>query len=955
MTRDTAYRLAMILVASLGSAEWGTAQEPPTASPTGTLQVHGGDRITGHFCDCDQPDILRWQSEAFAKPFDFDVSTIGMVQFPVQAERLKAEGDYSIEMQGGDVLFGSLLGLTAEEVRLEGARFGVLHVQRKYVRSIQRWQGGANLVYAGPSGLPEGESVYTGPNGLQEWEREHPQGAWRQEANSLTTNQAGALLARNFDLPAHAAIEFELSWTSKPDFIFALGARRHGYEHAFRIEVWDDELVLLREAKLEADVASLGEVTTGEGSCHLMVYLDQERSRATVFSPEGRLLGEVDVAQTRSYPESCIRLVNLGGKLRLELLRVMQWDGILPHEVHADKARLHRTDGSVVLGEVQVFDTEAGEFLVGEGDQAKRIRADDVARIVMSPSEVAPAQGICVICQDGTRLSGRFHKVENGRVWLNRAGVEESLGIPVAELRQLIPLGEKKPAPDMEGRVGRLVMENVSIQGRLAEGDQQSDGCCLAWQPVGSVTASTFAATAAARIVYRAPPSEPGQPSERSARPPLNAFAGGGGRVRIVVGGGGLVNVFAQAFAGNAPNPRATAVTQPIAPSEPCLYLKTGDAIPCEVKRIDKRGVTFESPIFDATFACHDKVKAVELENRSLATKIDPSSRDRLITLPRMKKDNPPTHLIRSIHGDYLRGRLVEMDEETVTVEVRLDTRKLPREQVTRIIWLGEEASNEESPADGAEDGPSVMRVQALRDDGIRLTFDAEKLVGNSLEGTSDVLGTCRVDLDKIDQLMIGGAIEQAAPDLPYQRWKLRDATLPKFAQGDGKGGSTPGMESALVGEPAPDFELATLDGSKFRLRDHRGKVVVLEFWASWCGPCIATLPQIDRTVKEFEDRGVMLVAVNLQETSEAVTEALERLDLRPTVALDRSGTVAEQYAAVAIPQTVIIDGDGKVARLFVGGGRQYEQQLREALQAVLPTEDQEELITPGGTVDLAD
>ena len=125
---------------------------------------------------------------------------------------------------------------------------------------------------------------------------------------------------------------------------------------------------------------------------------------------------------------------------------------------------------------------------------------------------------------------------------------------------------------------------------------------------------------------------------------------------------------------------------------------------------------------------------------------------------------------------------------------------------MTRIIWLGEETPAEEAAADGPENGPSVLRVQALRDDGIRVTFDAEKLVGNSLEGTSDVLGTCRVDLEKIDQLMIGGAIEQAAPDLPYQRWKLRDATLPKFAQDDGEGGSTPGMESALVGKPAPRF-----------------------------------------------------------------------------------------------------------------------------------------------------
>lgn len=940
MTRDSLYRLAIIVVASLGSVESTAAEEHTGPRVPGTLQVDGGDRITGHLCDCDRPDRLRWQSDAFATPFDFDVTAIRMVQFDQRSEEMKAAGDYAFELPGGDVLFGSLLGLTAEEAQLEVAPFGTLHVQRKHLRSILRWRDGADLIYAGPDGLPEGESVYTGPNGLKEWEREHPHGAWRQEADSLTTDRAGALLARNFDLPKQSAIEFELSWTSRPDFVLALGARRHSYDHAFRLEVWDDELVLLRETKTEADLASLGKVSAGEGSCHLMVYLDQERSRATVFSLEGKLLGEVAVSETRTYPESCIRLVNLGGKLRLELLRVMRWDGTLPHEVHADKSRIHRADGSVALGEVQGFDPSASEFLVGEGDQAERIHTDDVARIVMSDSDAEPPGGLRAILQDGTRISGELRKLKDGRLWLSRPGVAEALGVPVAELKTLLSLEKEKPIEELEGRVGRLVMENVSIEGRLMEGDQQPGGCCLAWQPLGSTTASTFAMSASAQVIYRSP-----LPSEPSPQPPLNAFAGGGVRVvggaRVVVGGGGLIGVMARALGGNSPNSPATAVAQRYAPSEPCLYLRTGDAIPCKVKRIDQRGVTFQSPTFDATFASHDKVKAVELENRSLATKIDPSSRDRLITLPRMQKDNPPTHLIRSIHGDYLRGRLVEMDDETITVEVRLDTRKLPREQVTRIIWLGEEAPDSPAAAISDEKTPSVMRVQTLRNDGIRLTFNAERLVDNTLEGTSDVLGACRVDLDEVDQLVIGGAIAQGASDLPYQRWRLRDATLPKFAQGDGEG-STPGTESALVGKPAPDFELATLDGAKFRLRDLRGKVVVLEFWASWCGPCVNTLPQIDRTVKEFEDQGVQLVAVNLQETPEAITAVLDRLNLETTVALDRSGAVAQQYTAVAIPQTVIVDGEGKVARLFVGGGRQYEQQLREAIQAVLPAKGEE-------------
>ena len=227
--------------------------------------------------------------------------------------------------------------------------------------------------------------------------------------------------------------------------------------------------------------------------------------------------------------------------------------------------------------------------------------------------------------------------------------------------------------------------------------------------------------------------------------------------------------------------------------------------------------------------------------------------------------------------------------------------------------------------------------MQALRGDGTRLTFFAESLAGTTLKGMSDAVGACRVELKDVDQLLIGRAIERAAADLPYQRWNLAHATEPKFVLPDGKpGGGKPGTESALVGKSAPDFELETLDGQRFRLSAHRGKIVVLDFWATWCGPCTQLLPLIVRAVGKYQDRSVILLAVNLQETPDAIHAMLARLKLETTVALDRNGVVAEKYAALAIPQTVIIDGNGNVVRLFVGGGGQYVERLREALEETL-------------------
>src|SRR5262249_47112041 len=156
---------------------------------------------------------------------------------------------------------------------------------------------------------------------------------------------------------------------------------------------------------------------------------------------------------------------------------------------------------------------------------------------------------------------------------------------------------------------------------------------------------------------------------------------------------------------------------------------------------------------------------------------------------------------------------------------------------------------------------------------------------------------------------LIGDAIEKAAATLAFHQWRLTPAALPLDATSDSsEGAESEGLISELIGKPAAEFELELVDGKKFQLAEQKGKIVVLDFWASWCGPCLQAIPQVDTVAREFAHEDVVLVAVNLEETAEQVTAALQRLRLSPIAALDRNGRVAEKYGVTAIPQTVIID-----------------------------------------------
>ena len=142
---------------------------------------------------------------------------------------------------------------------------------------------------------------------------------------------------------------------------------------------------------------------------------------------------------------------------------------------------------------------------------------------------------------------------------------------------------------------------------------------------------------------------------------------------------------------------------------------------------------------------------------------------------------------------------------------------------------------------------------------------------------------------------------------------------------GDDAGGSdTLGVaEGALtveVGEPAPDFALAAPDGEVMRLSDFRGQTVVLNFWATWCGPCRAEMPELQRVYEERSAAGDLVVlAVNVQESAGAVEAFFEEFELTFPTVLDAQGEVTEEYGLLGLPGTFFIDADGVLRSRVLG------------------------------------
>jgi thiol-disulfide isomerase/thioredoxin len=144
--------------------------------------------------------------------------------------------------------------------------------------------------------------------------------------------------------------------------------------------------------------------------------------------------------------------------------------------------------------------------------------------------------------------------------------------------------------------------------------------------------------------------------------------------------------------------------------------------------------------------------------------------------------------------------------------------------------------------------------------------------------------------------------------------------------------GGRKGEEGELaIGASAPTFELTDLRGQTVSLSQFRGKIVILDFWATWCGPCRMSMPLLEKLQKENPD-DLKLLAINLEEPLDLVRDYVARQNINTTVLLDSEGKVGRIYGSESIPMQVLIDKKGIIRDVKVGFSPRLGEMLRKQL-----------------------
>ena len=141
---------------------------------------------------------------------------------------------------------------------------------------------------------------------------------------------------------------------------------------------------------------------------------------------------------------------------------------------------------------------------------------------------------------------------------------------------------------------------------------------------------------------------------------------------------------------------------------------------------------------------------------------------------------------------------------------------------------------------------------------------------------------------------------------------------------------------SPLIGKTASDFALKSDKGTNHRLSEYRGDVVMINFWATWCGPCREEMPILDDLYKQYKALGFVVLGINIDDKRSAADKMLKKLNVSYPILFDTDKRVSEQYPVTGMPTTIIMDRDGIVRHVHYGYKAGYIDTYQAEVRALL-------------------
>ncbi|GAA5506481.1 TlpA disulfide reductase family protein [Novipirellula caenicola] len=358
------------------------------------------------------------------------------------------------------------------------------------------------------------------------------------------------------------------------------------------------------------------------------------------------------------------------------------------------------------------------------------------------------------------------------------------------------------------------------------------------------------------------------------------------------------------------------------------IVFRAGDVVDAVITRMDSHGVTARWSGRGDVLIPNADLESVTLTKVTKPLDVHPRDLQRVLVVPRLMKDTPPTHLVVSVTGDLLRCNVLELTADVLAVQVRSKTIELPRHRVAKIVWLHPQSASQRTSTEN--------RIHAMLVDHRQVTLRDFAIEAQQLTGQSRAFDEFAVPLSDVKSIYFGRDAVARASDRVERDWAFESATVP-MAYRDEPPRKAPalGVASPLIGKPAPDFNLNTIERESFDLAALKGRVVVVDFWASWSAPSLQGLSESAQAILEIGGNDVAWVAINLEESAATASRAIERVSVDASVLMDVDGDAAYVYEAKSLPHTVILDRNGVVVTVIDSSTPKRLEVFRQALQQV--------------------